>query len=256
MKKLIISALILLLVGAAGTAVYGSQGISMNTAKVHEKETVESDGIEKINITSSSTDILVTPTDQEDITIEFSGEVSEKLKDAFALEVSESGGTLDVKLDQKNKLQLSFFTISHYKRLEIRIPANKLSRISVQASSGDINVEGIQADAIEVKAASGDIKVMDTDAAEMLKIETASGDILVQQNQAESIQLSAASGDITVEPGDIDFAIDFKSSSGDGTVELEGISFSERSEHRVLGQMGTGDHEIKVRTASGDFNIR
>jgi lia operon protein LiaG len=51
-------------------------------------------------------------------------------------------------------------------------------------------------------------------------------------------------------------SVDFKGGSGEGTVDLDGLSYEEKSEDEILGKIGSGKYMIKARTSSGDFELR
>jgi lia operon protein LiaG len=149
------------------------------------------------------------------------------------------------------------------------------SQMEIQVASGDVRVEDSNAKELKIKAASGDVSI-DGSAAETADLYTASGDIEINQlsgdivanitsgdlnisndQLAGSITAETASGDVNIsfkeEPSDI--MLDFKATSGEGKVLLDGFLFEEKEEDRIIGKIGSGEHVVKVHTASGDFNL-
>ncbi|WP_108670453.1 DUF4097 family beta strand repeat-containing protein [Peribacillus acanthi] len=145
-----------------------------------------------------------------------------------------------------------------------------------KTTSGDINVNQLETNGGLLKSTSGDIKARELHAKKW-EFESTSGDILLEEMYGEgladtvsgdirlkqetidqNITVESTSGDVKMEISDTpkSLEIDFDSTSGDGTVEMEGISFSEKSESRIVGKIGNGEVLLKVRTTSGDFDIR
>ncbi|MEH7235726.1 DUF4097 family beta strand repeat-containing protein [Bacillus sp. JJ1562] len=190
---------------------------------------------DSLQIIASSGDIAVEEIDTKEMTIETqSGDIeimNSRIKESLNLEAS-SG---DVKVKDTNG-----------------------NVIDIQTSSGDITAINNEAKEIEILTSSGDIE-SNNQASEKMNINTASGDITIDAEEVTGdITLEASSGDIEVSFVQIPdaLAVDFKSSSGDGNAAIEGIKFTEKSDHRILGEIGVGGYQITVRTSSGDFKIR
>jgi lia operon protein LiaG len=180
--------------------------------------------------------------------------------------------------------------------LVIQVPEKEYESMILTSSSGDIRIKDVKAVEMETEISSGDIIVEGVTVASAYKLETSSGDIRVKDTKADTFDLHASSGDIILEnlegninvetsSGDIEIenkavngnilaeassgdvsitnqetpkslSIDFKGSSGDGTVNLEGVSYEEKSEDTIIGKIGNGEYELKVRTTSGDFQLK
>ncbi|MFT8318982.1 MAG: DUF4097 family beta strand repeat-containing protein [Sporolactobacillus sp.] len=129
-------------------------------------------------------------------------------------------------------------------------------RVSSQASSGDVVLKNLQAETILLRTHSGDIHVSNYRG--HLQAVASSGDVVLENDQLSgNLSAQASSGDVTVifnEAPD-NYSIDYKGSSGDGHVNMKGLSYEEKSEHRIIGQKGVPQYQIDVRTSSGDFMI-
>ncbi|MDZ5474030.1 DUF4097 family beta strand repeat-containing protein [Bacillus sp. 31A1R] len=179
---------------------------------------------------------------------------------------------------------------------EIAIEGLQSKDFILDVSSGEIIAEDLKAERImKFSATSGEIRTKNT-TAEKIEFEASSGDFIVQdQNSKEStfivssgdmqltdvtgnIQLEASSGSISISnkevsgnitaditSGDVEvefrnkptsLAIDFHASSGDGVVNLDGVTYEENSENRIIGKIGTGEYSVRVNASSGDFVLR
>ncbi|MDX8366373.1 DUF4097 family beta strand repeat-containing protein [Cytobacillus sp. IB215665] len=296
MKKLLLGLLVVFLIGIVGTvvSVNTTGGLSFNTVTLHDKKVVQNEEIEKIEIDFTSTDIEVLPSDDDRFTIEVNGKVSEKLKDKFQLEVEEKDDLLKVKFKNPDTyfhigISIVDTTVSvflptklyesvtvHTASGDIEAEQIKASQFNVSAASGDIEIGGIEADRIFVTTASGDITVDDQQAVHSsfkassgdmiltnvigdVKAHNASGDISIFNDQSSgNITADASSGDVDIKfvKSPSSLYINFRSSSGDGIVELDGVSYDEKSDDRIIGTIGSGDHELIVDISSGDFTLR
>lgn len=126
--------------------------------------------------------------------------------------------------------------------------------VSARASSGDVVLSGLTAETVTISTRSGDIGVSDYRGA--LHAEAGSGDIRIRNDcLAADVEVRASSGDIMIafEQEPESFAVNYQGSSGDGNVHIGGLTYKEKSDHRIIGQKGDGRYSIHVRTSSGDF---
>lgn len=149
--------------------------------------------------------------------------------------------------------------------------------LSLQTTSGDITLKHTQIkNNAVVTANSGDVVINDL-TAKSSQIETTTGEITVQ-NVAGNLAAHADSGDIRMNndsltgnisaeatSGNLDinfvkepasFSLDYSGSSGTGTVQINGLLYTEKTEHTLIGKKGSGAYQIKARTNSGDFSLK
>ena len=92
---------------------------------------------------------------------------------------------------------------------------------------------------IEVAVSSADTKIVNKEMNSDIKIESSSGDVDIHfQKQPQSLNLN------------------YDGISGKGTVQLDGMLYEEKSDHRMKGKIGKGERLLEVMTTSGDFNMR
>ncbi|MBS4174980.1 DUF4097 family beta strand repeat-containing protein [Bacillus sp. FJAT-49736] len=294
-KKIVYSGLILIIIGLIGSIATFAVKNPFQTIHLHENKTISISDVNKIEVKSSSTDVMVIPSKQKDITVKLSGKLSKNLKDHFELNVDKKDGTVEIAIKRKNYFNISLMAISQTK-LIIGLPENMYQSISVKTSSGDILTRGLHAEHLGVKSSSGDIRIEKGTVDNKMTIETSSGDINTNMQDSKLASFSSSSGDIMLESiagivdvnsssGDIEihpndkikkisvetssgdvqvqtpqkelpFNINFKGNSGSGTVQLKDVRYSVKSENVIVGKISTGTIKLKVRTSSGDFKMK
>lgn len=295
MSKLVKIALILLIIGISGTVATASvtDVFSFDTVKLEESNEVNGDKIKKIDVITSSTDINVVPTKNDEIKVNFSGEVSERLKDTYDLIVKEDGDQLTVEVVNENLyfyIGIPVIKLS----LEIEVPEKEYENIVVTASSGDIELNGLQANELKFETSSGDMEIANLEG-DTIKSVASSGTISMKNSSAKNFEFEASSGDVLLEnivgdvkaltssgsinldndeisgnlfaeasSGDVNVAynekptsllINFEHSSGEEEINIDGVNYEERTDDRIIGKIGSGKYELKIKTSSGDFTL-
>lgn len=129
--------------------------------------------------------------------------------------------------------------------------------IAVRSSSGDIHLKKLAAAAARVRTSSGEISATDVEGA--IDTQSSSGDIGINiRRMSGNISALTSSGAVAInlneDPAAV--AVDYRGNSGEGTVKLKDMLYKEKSEHRIVGQKGSGGYRIKGRTSSGDFLLK
>ncbi|TLS37964.1 DUF4097 family beta strand repeat-containing protein [Pseudalkalibacillus caeni] len=275
MGKFIRIALLVLIVGVAGSlfTIYQADGFSFKTVKINDQKTVKASGIDSIEVDTSSIDVNIVPTKGKDIRIELDGKVSEKLKDKIRLRVHENGDTIKIDIEERNSFKFGV-TIKSLD-LTVQVPEKRFENITVDTSSGDIEVEDVEADGFHFSASSGDVTASNLKAAS-ISIDTSSGDMVLNDLQG-SLQGEASSGRIMLDTkkitDDIEFntssgnveiesavqpdalILEFDGSSGEGNVDLKGMDYKVKEEHEIRGSIGKNGPKLIVNTSSGDFDL-
>jgi lia operon protein LiaG len=255
----------------------GAAAFSIKSVSLQESHEIRGKDITELNLNTLSTDLEVLPHNQEYIVVELTGEVSEKMKDAYELTVEEDNGVLNIVLEYKPSF--SVFAINKGTKLTVLVPEKKYDEIMIESKSGDVKVEDINSDIMVFKATSGDIVLEDLSSidisilttsgdtfangisSDLMTMEAASGDIIVEElTVASKVMLNAKSGDIILNTDVTAYSLDFKGTSGDGTVKVSDFHYKEKEEDRIIGTFGDtasseGELIIEVRTTSGDFTL-
>ncbi|MDP5277097.1 DUF4097 family beta strand repeat-containing protein [Chengkuizengella axinellae] len=165
-----------------------------NTVDIFEEKIVSGETYTNIHINSSSTDVIVIPTDIDEIKVTLSGEASKRYEEAISLSLKETRDTLQIKLKQKPLLFNVGFSMIKVD-LRVEIPQKLYDSFKVNVSSGDIQAKELQT--------------------KELNLSTNSGDVEVEQFQAENAQLFTSSGNVSAKDGTVSSKFTIESSSGD-----------------------------------------
>lgn len=146
----------------------------------------------------------------------------------------------------------------------------------IQSSSGEADLKNNKANIFDVKVSSGSLYAVDLDGKEStfhsssgeislknvigeIVAEASSGEIIIDNEETTgNMYTETSSGDVSVafDKKPTSLAIDFKGNSGEGNVEIKGLKYDEKSEDNIIGQIGSGQYKLKVRTSSGDFELK
>ncbi|UHA60698.1 DUF4097 domain-containing protein [Metabacillus litoralis] len=268
---------------------------SLEMKDILQEEEVKGTEIQQIEVGTSSTNIKMVPSKGDSIKVKLTGKVSEKLKDKYKLVVTEEGDTVNIDVENQDLyfyVGFSFIELN----LEIEVPEKEYQSLVVESSSGDIDISQLKVEEFRTEASSGDITIDQISVSTNNKMEASSGTIHVKNSSASVFDLGASSGDIILQnvdghveaetssgsielnnkqvtgninalasSGDVivqfdespkSLAVDFTGSSGEGVIELEGFSYEDKSENIINGKIGSGEYELKVRTSSGDFQLK
>lgn len=124
----------------------------------------------------------------------------------------------------------------------------------VSTGSGDVTVQDNNAGSGSVSTGSGDVRLSGVNGS--LRVGTGSGDITAQGSATGDWSLHSGSGGVIVRlPGDANFNIDAHADSGrvitHRSVSVQGTM----KRGSLVGVVGKGGPELRVRTGSGDIQI-
>lgn len=139
---------------------------------------------------------------------------------------------------------------------EITSKSNEADRFEMSASSGDLLIEDQKAIEAVLETSSGEMKLENIIGD--LSAEASSGDIIVSNEEVTgNIHAETSSGDIKIDfakkPASL--AFEYRGSSGEGTIGLEDVAYDEKTEHEIIGKIGSGKYKLKANTNSGDFYL-
>jgi DUF4097 and DUF4098 domain-containing protein YvlB len=255
---------------------------------VDEQESFSPEGINEINVQTSSIDVFIGNSEGSSIEIYLHGTVHTSRSEVMPKLTAElSGDTLDITTEREHGQHFVLGFYSDDIVLEIRVPEQYRNRLVVRTSSGDVDIIDQNLSELSVDTSSGDMQLRSIHSA-TVSLESSSGDQEAESIQAEHSELTSTSGDIRV--GDLQGGATAKSSSGEITISyldftadmevrsssgdvklfltetaqffLEAKSSSGdircefMSRNTVVGMIGDGTHQVVVRTASGDITIR
>ena len=238
---------------------------------VDEKRSFASGGIEKLEVRTSSTDVLVGTGEGNTVDVRLHGTVYTGQAAAVpALAAERVGDVIDISTERKDgrRWVLGFFSSNlileievpdqyrgalavHTSSGDVEISDRILSELSVRTSSGRIELHSIQAGTVSMDSSSGDQTAEGMNAG-YSKMTSSSGDIRAKGLQGEA-RVESSSGDLTLRYGQFDSDLEVRSSSGD--VEL---FLTEAAEFRVEARASSGDIDcaFPVTLSGADSEMR
>lgn len=188
---------------------------------------------DSITLTTSSGDITIQDLQGDGITLKASSGdiVAENSKAKESFKIDTSSGEITSKNNEAGRFEMSASSG------DLLIVDQKAIEAVLKTSSGEMNLENIIGD-LSAEASSGDIFVANEEVRGNIHVETSSGDIKI---------------DFAQKPTSL--AFEYKGSSGEGTIGLESVVYDEKTEHEILGKIGSGKYKLKANTNSGDFYL-
>jgi lia operon protein LiaG len=258
---------------------------SAGTNRVELEATMSINGLRSIEFTGVSSDITVTRTNSNTITVKVTGNA--RIAPDLISEKNGSMGTFEVKWPK------SITNNARDMKMQIFLPADYQENVSFRSVSGDINLtERSNFNDVKLNSVSGDIRNKET-SSRSYSASTVSGDLSLSDIFSENTSLSSVSGDIDYNgslesltassvSGDCNFSLDsltgrIKLNSTSGDIELRlpesisaSIDFSTVSgdlssdipilttgskKNHLSGTIGGGNHSIEGHSVSGDIHI-
>ncbi|RJS60017.1 DUF4097 family beta strand repeat-containing protein [Bacillus sp. PK3_68] len=265
MKKLVIVAFALIIIGLVGTAssLYFSDIHLLEPVKWKEEQTVEASSIDKIDIDSAAVDTIIEKGNSDRVKVELIGKESRKRDGEYDLVIDEDRDTLKVKVKHHIKWGITFY--SHV-QLHVKLPEKMYKSIALKTTSGDITLEDGQANKATFQSNSGDLIIKETVLKEELNAETTSGDIEGENNHAYNLSLKSGSGDISIDHTKVEKQVKIQGESGaiianqldaeksDLSVKSGDINLKDIS-GKVLAKAQSGDIEIRPNEQAGNVNL-
>lgn len=235
----ILSILTVMVLGFSGCYFAGDFG-TRERITVDDRETLDLDEQNMIDIDSVSSDIRVIFEDRDDIEAEFEGrmEISDEDNRPY-LKTSSTNRRISIWIEYpKNNI----FTNNIDTVLTVYIPESFKDEMDINTVSGDITLDDAKLDELIVSNVSGDLhhQGLDVNSGDFT---TVSGDVDLQFVHGEDILIDTVSGEITVEIPD-SYELDLETSTVSGDV-------------RTRDGNGQRVAEIKIdaSTVSGDITV-
>ncbi|MFJ8529340.1 DUF4097 domain-containing protein [Bacillus sp. NPDC094106] len=261
MKKIVVAALVLLVIGGAG--VWGMKvfGMAFNKTEIHKKETLAGEKVDEIEIKTSAVDVEIVTVDSKDVEVLLDGEISKELVDKYKFEVKEEKNRLNVKFSKnQNSVGWGVGTTADV-NLQVKVPKKLYKNVKVTTSSGDFVAKDMETKTAEINTSSGDVSLLQSKVNEKLTAKTSSGAIETDKSEIEVAKLGTSSGEIKVDglhskelvattsSGDIEYndkslqgEIECSTSSGDIRMTFAALPES----LRVDFEGGSGKADLKV----------
>lgn len=150
------------------------------------------DEYNSIVVDSTIGDINILVADVTNTTIET--KESEDYKFNFIVQ----DNTLKISEDKKkNKNWLDNLTIVGLAyKVTLTVPSKLYEKIDIKLTTGDVKLDGINADEVLIDGTTGDVKIYNTIANEKMYVDITTGDIKIKASDSKDIHIETTTGDI------------------------------------------------------------
>ena len=281
-KKVSIIALVLLIVGIAGSLLTFKS--KMTGIEVSETKTVQGN-FSNIDVNTNSSRIEILPTKDSTATAELSGEVGKGEKFTFDVDVKHD--TLQVRLKNKQMklIHLDFYSTSPLS-LKVYLPEKEYDSIQIKNNNGRVQVEKLEAEELIVDIDNGRIELSEINGSSV-RAESANGRVDAKNIKGASFTTRLYNGRINLEnvegkilgqtsngrisliTDSLDRPIDLGTDNGrieiQSAKEPENAAFDIRvgngkvkvfdEPNRKEAVFGKGENLIKLSTANGNVTV-
>lgn len=145
----------------------------------------------------------------------------------------------------------------HSREITVALPDQYVTALGCCATSGDICVDGINANSLTLTSTSGSVEVLLEDGvqAERIQINTTSGDMTIHAN-VMAAELRAVSGDVEYEGNCPDLLVSTVSGDSRVNARLNRVKMVSVSGDMELYVKDDGLRTVDANTTSGDLDIR
>lgn len=239
-----------------------------------EEKTIESEGIETVEIKIDVGKVNITESDTDDIVVRYQGNVP---TDQFTFNVDKKGNQVDVAAHSKR----SFFTVPFInsswntkRNLDIVLPKSGLAKVVVHGDVAKINVDTENVAELKVKSDVGSISIEKflgermtlrsdvgsisvADASGELDIQTDTGKIDLTMNEiTNDIRLKSDVGAIDVAMKQVPESLVLDVDSDVGQVSVSGLAgFDNLTGKPLRAHKGEGGPLLDVKTDVGSISI-
>lgn len=278
MKKFLIGALIIFLIGIIGTVVLGGSALSFNLENFNEEKSLLVEETESLVIKSDISKISIEEIEGNKINVKYHGRASERVINNLNFEVQKDGSTVYVTASGKEnkKAWFSFpFSDSGSRKLNIEIPKQMFEKVNIQSNIGKIQINELTATELSVSSDIGNIEIgkfhgesvdVESNIGEVtiavvdakVYIQTDTGEVnLSVENVTKDIGILSDIGEVNVnfinEPKNITF--DLASNIGD--VSLKGFESINTEKNRALRtSLGSGGPTVRIQTDIGEITVK
>jgi len=252
MKKIIILALVLLLIGSVlGVCALAINGFDFTTLGEgsYTTKTVEiSEDFSKISVDLDITDLTVLPSENESCRVEFR-ESDRRTHEAFVKD-----GTLYIR--QQKEIHFTLFNFGN-PVATLYLPKAEYNALTVDNDTGDISVDkAFNFEKIEIETDTGDMELY-ANATDSISLSTDTGTVVVNNVHSAELSVSTETGDIYIKNCDIQGTANIEADTGD--LELRNLRSS-----KLIIETDTGDIEledcimtdsIQIESDTGDIEL-
>lgn len=293
MKKWLITAAVLLIVGLIGVGVTtwmeGDLKLDRLSTEINQVQSVAADGVQEIVVSTDSIEVTAVKGTTNEIVATLSGKLSNNYVDATKLNVVREEDKVLISVDTVNwNFGLSIFDVEikvelpeQYRTLEFKSGSGDMElanvnadNVLIESQSGEVNLKGVTAQELRLKTGSGDMDSFNL-IADTVFIETQSGEVHLEDVTAQELQVKTGSGDMELANWNADTvfietqsgeakldgvaaqALKLKSGSGDISLTNVNAELELETQSGYVGVKATDlTMPIRIATGSGDVSIK
>jgi len=253
MKKIVlwILGISLVCLGIGFAIISYEGGFRVKQKNIDISKTASIDDVETINITTSSADVIISPSNNNEILLRYFGEMKSNNKNEPEVKINKVGSDLDI---TSGMPESSLYTILTGFKLEIKIPTSYSKNITIKSDSGNLEADSLILEEITGSTTRGNIDLTNCKSKE--NVNTDSGNIKIVDSLLENNrEIKTSSGDVNLFlPKDSSFGLTFNTDSG-VISDLFGLSIRQNTGKNITAAAGDNKYNISVKTTSGNLNI-
>lgn len=239
-----------------GLGITAYQGnFSLKERAIDLSKTASVEDVNLIKVQSSSADIIITPTDEQQISIRYYGTLRSNEKDNPNVEIEKVGK--DLKIKSGMPLGFLWYYTAGFDdfKLEVKIPATYHKKLDVQTNFGDIDINSLTLEKVMASTGSKGSVTLDKCEGDQEVNATLGNVTIVDKNLSSHKTIKSTFGDVKLFlPEKSSFSYVFDTNSGNLTNIFTPSSVQNSTEH-FSGTVGSGQYNITVKTNSGNLNI-
>lgn len=177
-----------------------------------------------------------------------SGEITTEELVLQNLKIASTSGNIDTQYIQAGNVQID--TTSG----EITIKG-KFDTLRVKSTSGNLRSDLAKAGSTVVESTSGEIML--SGSLDGISAKTSSGNIIINTDLfSKDADIESTSGEVMLNlPENAGFKLDCKTNSGDINCQFPVTVTSNNNEDNLIGTVGNGERNMKIKTSSGNIDI-
>ncbi len=254
MKKIVILALVLLLIGSilgfCALAINGFDFTTLGGGNYTTKTVAISEDFSKISVNLDVTDLIILPSENESCHVDFR-ESDQRTHEAFVKD-----GTLYIR--QQKEIHFTLFNFEKGPEATLYLPKTEYNSLLVNIDTGDISVDkAFTFEKIDIQTDTGDMELY-VNSANSISLSTDTGTVVMENTHSAALSASTETGDIYIKNCNVQGVAKFEADSGD--LELRSLRAS-----TLMIETDTGDIEledcimtnnIQIKSDTGDVELR
>ncbi|WP_404458957.1 DUF4097 family beta strand repeat-containing protein [Oceanobacillus kapialis] len=261
MKKWIVLASVLLVIGAMGSVItFASSGSS----SISESAEFSGEDVEKLDVELNNQKLIIEPSQSSEMFVELEGKGNNPEKSRLQAEMRDD--TVHINVSQPDKKMVRFMDWGDRLTLTIYLPKKEYASIRLDVANGKIDAEQFHAKDIMATANNGEIEMYDI-LSDKIEVESNNGKIVLDHVEGE-LNGETNNGAISLVTESLDRPMQLNSNNGKIKIETNqeptNVTFDVRVDNGKIDMfddsdwdtvIGDGEHRIKLTTHNGSITV-